>query len=165
MTDRIWAPWRCEYVTDPDKGGCFICDARESDDDAASLVVLRAEHSLIVMNRYPYTSGHLMITPKRHVGSLADMNDQELLEMVTLLRESENVLRDTMNPHGLNAGINIGRTAGAGLVGHIHMHVVPRWDGDTNFMDVLADTTVISQGLVEQRSILAEAFRTRQEQQ
>ena len=161
MTDRLWAPWRSEYVTNPDAGECFLCEARDSDDDAASLVVARAERVFIVQNRYPYTSGHLMIAPYRHVGELAGLEDAEMIDLMRMLRECDAVLRERMKPHGLNVGINIGRTAGAGLIGHLHVHVVPRWEGDTNFMPVFADTGVISQGLEEQHKVLSEAFARR----
>jgi len=161
LTDRIWAPWRVEYVTNPDKGGCFLCEACESDDDAECGVVHRGKAALVVQNRYPYTSGHLMIAPYRHVGELGELADDEMCEIMTLLRESEAVLTEVLKPHGLNCGINLGRVAGAGLVGHLHMHVVPRWDGDTNFMALFADTTVISQGLAEQHALLSDAFAKR----
>jgi len=158
LTDRIWAPWRVEYVTNPDKGGCFLCEARDSDDDEQCGVVCRGKDVFIVQNRYPYTSGHLMIAPYRHAGELGEMTPDEMNEIMALLRDSEAVLGEVMSPHGLNCGINLGRVAGAGLVGHLHMHIVPRWDGDTNFMALFADTTVISQGLAEQHKLLAEAF-------
>ena len=161
MTERIWAPWRSEYVTDPDKGGCFLCEARESDNDKASLVVHRGAKAFIVQNRFPYTSGHLMVAPYRHLGGLSGLDDDEMLEMMRLLRDTEAVLHEVMKPHGLNIGVNLGRTAGAGLVGHIHTHIVPRWDGDTNFMSIFADTAVISQGLEEQYGLISDAFRNR----
>jgi ATP adenylyltransferase len=157
----MWAPWRSEYVTDPDKGGCFLCDARDAKDDKAAGVLLRRGKTFVVQNRYPYTSGHLMIAPYRHVGHLAALDDDELCGMMSLVRDCEGVLTDAMKPHGLNVGINLGRTAGAGLVGHIHMHIVPRWEGDTNFMAVFADVGVISQGLEEQYELLSAAFARR----
>jgi len=158
LTERVWAPWRSEYVKNPDKGGCFLCAARDSKDAAASLVVARRRLAIVVMNRYPYTSGHLMIAPLRHVGILTELTDAEMLEMVRLVRDCEAVFRKVMRPHGMNVGINVGRAAGAGLVGHLHVHVVPRWDGDTNFMTAFADTGVISQGLPEQLRLLTSAF-------
>ena len=147
---RLWAPWRMEYITSekrPDKGKCFLCLDAGSDDKA--LVLVRKPAAFVIMNRYPYSNGHVMVVPNRHVGSLEDLGDEELLEMMRLVRTVSTVLRQEMSIEGLNVGINMGKAAGAGLEDHIHIHVVPRWLGDTNFMPVVGETKVISEHLYE----------------
>jgi ATP adenylyltransferase len=146
----IWAPWRRKYVTSEAAAtGCVFCRALERAAQPDSLVVHLAPLSLVVMNLYPYNSGHLMIAPRRHVGRLADARTDELTEMMGLARRLESVLAEAYRPQGLNLGMNLGRTAGAGVLDHIHLHVVPRWDGDTNFMKVVADTGVIPEDPLE----------------
>jgi len=147
---RLWAPWRMEYITSekrPEKGKCFLCLDAGSDDKA--MVLLRKPAAFVIMNRYPYSNGHVMVVPNRHVGSLEDLGDEELLEMMRLVRTVSTVLRQEMSIEGLNVGINMGKAAGAGLEDHIHIHVVPRWVGDTNFMPVVGETKVISEHLYE----------------
>ena len=147
---RLWAPWRMEYITSekrPEKGKCFLCLDAGSDDKA--LVLVRKPAAFVIMNRYPYSNGHVMVVPNRHVGSLEDLGDEELLEMMRLVRTVSTVLRQEMSIEGLNVGINMGKAAGAGLEDHIHIHVVPRWVGDTNFMPVVGETKVISEHLYE----------------
>ncbi|HUJ70059.1 MAG TPA: HIT domain-containing protein [Syntrophorhabdales bacterium] len=147
---RLWAPWRMEYITSekrPEKGKCFLCLDAGSDDKA--LVLVRKPAAFVIMNRYPYSNGHVMVVPNRHVGSLEDLGDEELLEMMRLVRTVSTVLRQEMSIEGLNVGINMGKAAGAGLEDHIHIHVVPRWLGDTNFMPVVGETKVISEHLYE----------------
>lgn len=148
-TEGLWAPWRLEYIKRTDEAGCFLCRILESDDDRTNLVLKRGRHGVILMNRYPYNNGHLLICPYRHVADVGLMNADEKLEMMELLAESIDVLKSTVRPDGFNAGINLGNAAGAGLEEHVHMHVVPRWNGDTNFMPVLADIKVIPQALLE----------------
>jgi ATP adenylyltransferase len=156
---RIWAPWRMEYITGASGGrekGCFLCI--DGKDDEKALVVERVRNAFVVMNRYPYSNGHLMVVPERHVGSLEDLSDEELLTMMRLVRRSSSILTKEMNANGLNVGINMGKAAGAGLEEHIHIHIVPRWFGDTNFMPVLGETRVISEHLYETYRKLKERF-------
>lgn len=153
MPKPLWAPWRLEYVQHADEGpGCIFCSA---DDD---LLVARGEHALVVLNKFPYTSGHLMVAPVRHVGDLAALEDAEALEIHRLSTAALAALRATYAPDGFNLGWNLGRVAGAGVVDHVHLHVVPRWGGDTSFMPVLADVKVIPEHLDETRRRLAEAW-------
>jgi len=146
---RLWAPWRMEYIRLPRQEGCFLCNAFAAGDDRAHLVVYRGELCAVILNRYPYNNGHLMIAPYRHVPDLAAMTREERVEAMELLHRSIQILGELMSPDGFNAGLNLGSCAGAGLVGHIHLHVVPRWNGDTNFMPVIAGTKVIPQSLDE----------------
>jgi ATP adenylyltransferase len=142
MTEALWAPWRLEYVQGgADAEGCIFCAAGA--DEGHDLVVRRGEHAYVVMNLYPYSNGHLMVAPYRHLAGPGDLAEGERAEMWSLLDESVRALTEAMSPHGFNAGINIGRVAGAGVEGHLHLHVVPRWNGDTNFMPVLADVRVM----------------------
>ncbi len=146
---RIWAPWRMEYITSekkPGKGGCFLCD---SGDDDASLVLVRKPTAFIIMNRYPYSNGHVMVAPTRHIARIEELADTELLEMMSLVRTISTVLKEELSIDGLNVGINMGKAAGAGLEEHLHIHVVPRWFGDTNFMPITGETKVISEHLYD----------------
>lgn len=149
--DRLWAPWRIPYIRDIGKSdGCFLChNLAHPEEDAENLVLWRTERCLVVLNRFPYNNGHLLIAPARHVAVLEETSDEEMLELVQLVRESQRALSLTIKPHGFNVGLNFNRCAGAGLPGHMHIHVVPRWDGDTNFMGVCSDTRVISQSLID----------------
>ena len=148
---NLWAPWRMKYIRDlADSGGCFFCDyLKTPDKDRENFVLWRTGNAMVVFNRFPYNNGHLLIAPKRHIADLDDATDKELLEMMKLIRESKKALSTAVKPHGFNVGMNFGRCAGAGLPGHMHIHIVPRWDGDTNFMHVCSDTDVISQSLTE----------------
>lgn len=148
---NLWAPWRVEYIQGLSKSSdCFIChNLKKPQDDDKNLVLWRSDRSIVVLNRFPYNNGHLLIAPVRHIGELEQATDEELLEMVKLIRESQKALSLAIKPHGFNVGMNFGRCAGAGLPEHLHIHVVPRWDGDTNFMSVCGDAKVISQSLVE----------------
>ena len=142
--EQLHAPWRHTYVTSKEKpDGCVLCRALEAAQAADSLVVHVAEHCFVVMNLYAYNSGHVMITQRRHVGRLQDATPEELAEMMALARRLEGVLGDVYKPDGLNVGMNLGRAAGAGVADHIHLHMVPRWNGDTNFLSVVGDTRVI----------------------
>lgn len=142
--ERIFAPWRAEYVTSQAaEPGCVLCRALEGAGREGSLVVHVAELSFVLMNLYPYSAGHLMIAPRRHVGSLTAATEAELSEMMALARRLEGVLEQAYRPEGVNLGMNLGRPAGAGVPDHIHLHVVPRWSGDTNFMTVVGGTRVI----------------------
>lgn len=148
MSECIWAPWRLPYVvSDKQPSGCFLCSGAGSGDDARHHVVHRTEQTLTVLNLYPYTNGHLLVAPLAHKASLAELNDDEMLQCTQVIRRMIEVLGQTLHPHGYNIGLNLGKVAGAGLPGHLHWHVVPRWDGDTNFMPALAAVRVIPQSL------------------
>jgi ATP adenylyltransferase len=148
---NLWAPWRIPYIKGLEKSeGCFLCrNLAHPEQDAENLVLWRTDKSLVVLNRFPYNNGHLLIAPARHIADLDDARDEEMAELMKLVREAQRALSMTINPHGFNVGLNFGRCAGAGLPGHMHMHVVPRWDGDTNFMNVCTDTDVISQSMAD----------------
>jgi len=149
--DQLWAPWRLSYVVtakapaaeDP----CFICQGLAADNDRENLVALRTPLSVVFLNRFPYNNGHLLVAPRGHKGGLDELTSAELLETMETLRRMVGVLDAVMKPAGYNIGLNLGHTAGAGLPGHLHWHIVPRWNGDTNFMPVLADVKVIVQSL------------------
>ncbi|MBU4200485.1 MAG: HIT domain-containing protein [Verrucomicrobia bacterium] len=145
--ERLWAPWRMDYILKSREPGCFLCEIAQSGEDQKNLVLRRGEVCLLVMNRYPYNNGHLMVAPYRHVDSLEAMDDKERLEMMTLSSLACTALKKAAHPDGFNIGINLGVTAGAGLKDHIHLHIVPRWEGDTNFMPVIAEVKVIPQSL------------------
>jgi ATP adenylyltransferase len=160
MTDRpLWAPWRIEYITGPKDGECIFCAAAaDGQTDPAHQPIDRSEHCLTILNAYPYAPGHVMVAPVRHVGVLEDLTDAELLETMQLARRSIRAIRNAMSPDAFNVGFNLGKVAGAGIVNHLHMHVVPRWEGDTSFMPVLADTNVIPQALDATRDLLVAAL-------
>lgn len=152
MSDRIWAPWRAQYVRGDSgvprtQSGCFLCDALASDQDRENLLVWRREKSIVMLNRFPYNTGHLLVAPRLHRGTLGELEGNELFEPVDTVRRMTQVLDRFMKPHGYNVGLNQGSAAGAGLPGHLHWHIVPRWDGDTNFMPVLSDSKVIVESL------------------
>jgi len=159
--ENLWAPWRINYIQGLDKTiGCFICsnrDAPQKDDE--NLVLWRTDKSIVVLNRYPYNNGHLLIAPLRHIPDLDQAGDEEMLEMTKLVRESQKALSLAIHPHGFNVGMNFGRCAGAGLPGHLHIHVVPRWSGDTNFMNVCGNADIISQSLIELLAMLRQASK------
>jgi len=157
--ENLWAPWRLKYIQGLGEGspktGCFICrNLQNPQDDDKNLVLWRTSRSIVILNRFPYNNGHLLIAPVRHIADLSQASSEELLEMISLVRESQKVLSLAIKPHGFNVGMNFGRCAGAGLPDHLHIHVVPRWDGDTNFMSVCSDTKVISQSLAELLELL-----------
>jgi ATP adenylyltransferase len=149
---RIWAPWRMKYITGesakPDKG-CIFCLKPKQKNDGGNHILQRGKKAFVMMNLFPYTNGHLMIAPYRHVGDFKKLTGAELLEMMKLAQQCQKAMERCMRPEGFNLGFNLGRTAGAGIEDHIHLHLVPRWNGDTNFMPVLSDTKVISEGLEE----------------
>ena len=158
VTRQLWAPWRLEYVQAADEpAGCVFCLARDGDDDER-LVVHRGARAFVVLNKFPYSSGHVMIAPARHVGELGDLDDDEALEIHRLATGALAALAATLGPDGHNLGWNLGRVAGAGVVDHVHLHVVPRWAGDTNFMPVLADVKVLPEHLSATRRKLADAW-------
>jgi len=158
---RIWAPWRLDYVKDASKDSaeqCIFCAKPAEDDDEANLIVHRGERCFVILNLYPYTNGHLMVAPYGHVASLPEIDVETLAEMMALAQQAMLLLEEAYAPHGYNVGFNQGRVAGAGVEHHIHMHVVPRWGGDTNFMPVLADTRVMPQTLEQTYETLKGRF-------
>jgi ATP adenylyltransferase len=161
--DQLWAPWRLAYIANPKPAGaddeCFICKGLGEADDRTNQIVERGPRSVILLNRFPYNNGHLLVAPIAHKGHLRDLDDSEALEMQQTLARLMNVLAEAMRPDGWNVGLNIGRFAGAGLPGHLHWHLVPRWNGDTNFMPVLTDTRVISQSLESLYDLLVKGLR------
>jgi ATP adenylyltransferase len=144
---RLWAPWRMEYIEAPKADECIFCAAAESDDDAERYVLARGEHCFVLLNAYPYTNGHLMVAPYDHVPSLEELAEETLFELIALTRRSLTVIREAYGPEGFNIGVNQGKVAGAGVEQHVHLHVVPRWGGDTNFMPVIGDVRVLPQSL------------------
>jgi ATP adenylyltransferase len=156
---QLWAPWRLEYVAGADEQeGCVFCRAAAGDDETG-FVVRRGEHAFALLNRYPYASGHLMVAPYRHEREFGELSSDEALDMHRLAATAIGALADAMRPQGFNLGWNLGRIAGAGVIDHVHLHVVPRWAGDTNFMPVLADVKVIPESLQETRRKLAAAWQ------
>lgn len=148
--DQLWAPWRLAYIAKPPTpkpDECFICSGLAANADRENLIAYRGPRTAVVLNRFPYNNGHLLIAPAAHKGRLDQLESAELLELMETLRRMVSLLQELMSPDGFNIGLNLGRAAGAGLPGHLHWHVVPRWDGDTNFMPVLTDAKVISQSL------------------
>lgn len=167
MTDfqkNLWAPWRMEYIGDIEASaaeGCFLCRAFASPrDDELNHVLWRSAQTLVVLNRFPYSSGHVLVAPAVHAAQPEDLPDQVLLELMRRTRDAKRVLEAALGAQGFNIGLNLGRCAGAGLPDHLHLHVVPRWNGDTNFMPVLGDTKVIPQSLVEVRRLFLSAAQT-----
>ncbi len=158
MTRQLWAPWRLEYIQQADElDGCVFCTAASGEDEEM-LVVRRGTSAFVLLNKFPYASGHLMVAPYRHVGDFAELSDDEALEIHRLAEQGIAALSETFGPQGYNLGWNLGRIAGAGVVDHVHLHVVPRWAGDTNFMPVLADVKVLPEHLTEARAKLAAAW-------
>ena len=150
MSASIWAPWRLEYIQSVtgEKSGCFLCDAsRNTDHDRSNLIIARTDIALLMLNRYPYVNGHLLVAPYAHVAQLEDMPPEHRAALMELAVHGQRLLELGMNPQGFNIGINIGRCAGAGLPGHIHLHIVPRWNGDINFMTTVGQVRVIPEAL------------------
>jgi ATP adenylyltransferase len=156
---RLWSPWRSEYVTTAGEGeGCIFCDHLAAGDDAKAGILYRAAKTFVVLNAFPYNTGHLMIAPKRHAGELLELEPDERAELMDVTCTSVEVIREGMSPHGFNVGMNLGRVAGAGIPGHLHMHVVPRWGGDTNFMPVVGKTKVLPEMLADTDAKLRPLF-------
>jgi ATP adenylyltransferase len=157
--ERLWAPWRMEYITENPRPGCLFCRVIEHPDDQdAALVVWRPEGALVMLNKYPYNPGHAMVAPVAHVGGLEDLDDEQTTALMRALKRTVNVLKAELKPEGFNIGANIGRVAGAGMPDHVHLHVVPRWNGDTNFMPVLGEVKVVNEHLLQTAAKLSEAF-------
>jgi ATP adenylyltransferase len=161
--DQLWAPWRLAYVKNyrvpSTNDSCFICEGLAGRDDRSNLIVLRTERSVVVLNRFPYNNGHLLVAPRAHKAGLDALDRGEIVETQETLRGMVRLLDGLMHPQGYNIGLNLGVVAGAGLPGHLHWHIVPRWNGDTNFMPVLADTKVIVQSLETLYDLLVEQLR------
>ena len=158
---RLWAPWRMEYIksVQDDDQECIFCQKPKQTDYKENLIVYRSDQSFVIMNKFPYNNGHLMVVPYNHESDLTKFNDEVLLDIQHLLQLSIQALNETMNPHGFNIGINLGRSAGAGIDDHLHYHIVPRWNGDTNYMPVLAGTKVISEALEDSWQKLHISFK------
>lgn len=157
----LWAPWRIQYVTAPKAGGCFLCDKAQAGpaEDVANLILERGVACYVLLNAYPYNSGHLMVAPYRHVADLSDLTAAELAEIMSLTLKAKAVMVSCMHPDGFNFGFNLGKAAGAGVPGHVHGHLVPRWIGDTNFMPVVGDTRVVPQSLLDTAAYLRQAWK------
>jgi ATP adenylyltransferase len=155
---RLWAPWRMEYIESEKSDECIFCAALASDDDAAKYVLHRGERAFVVLNAYPYTSGHLMVAPNEHVDSLERLDGETLLELMRLTQRSLAAIRESYGPDGFNIGVNQGQVAGAGVEDHVHLHVVPRWAGDTNFMPVVGGARVLPQSLADSYDALKPLF-------
>ncbi|HEY5621807.1 MAG TPA: HIT domain-containing protein [Pontiella sp.] len=160
MDKRIWAPWRIEYILSSKEDGCFLCRMIAEKNDRENLLLKRGKTCFVVMNRYPYTGGHLMVAPYRHLEHLKDLTAEERAELADLSIDAVEILKTALKPDGLNLGYNLGEAAGAGLKDHIHQHIVPRWTGDTNFMPVLSGTRVMPQALTELYDQLYPLFNT-----
>jgi ATP adenylyltransferase len=155
----LWAPWRIEFILGEKESECFLCNKLEcTDTKEETLIVARGEHVFIILNRYPYNSGHLMVVPYRHIGDICDLNNAEKLEMMNYLILAKKALTAVMNPDGFNVGFNLGSAAGAGLEEHLHQHIVPRWNGDTNFMPVFSGSRVVPEALEKTAEKIREAI-------
>ena len=145
--DRVYAPWRSEYFTMSKDSGCLFCKVQNESDDAKVGILKRGKYWFIILNTFPYTSGHIMVVANRHINCLGEIEDEEGKELIKMMAEAEYALDSVYNPDGLNVGANRGAAAGAGIIGHLHFHIVPRWVGDTNFMTSIAETRVVSEEL------------------
>jgi ATP adenylyltransferase len=159
MTKALWAPWRMAYIGGVRRDGCLLCALPQEEADRANLILHRGPTAYVVMNRYPYNNGHLMIVPYRHCDDLSQFSPEESLELMAAVQRATQVLAQAFGAEGFNVGINLGRAAGAGIADHVHLHVVPRWAGDTNFMPVLADTKVMPDYLEASYDRLAPFFQ------
>ena len=156
---RLWAPWRMQYVSAADNGQtCVFCDHLQAGDDVGAHILHRAERTFVIMNAFPYNTGHVMIAPVRHVGELSDTTSEERAEMMEVTHLSTEVIGRALAPHGFNIGMNLGTVAGAGIPGHLHVHVVPRWGGDTNFMTTVGETKVLPEDLTDTDAKLRPLF-------
>ena len=155
---HLWAPWRIKYIEKGIDKGCILCEKPAAGKDEDNLILYRGKHNFILMNLYPYNSGHLMVAPYRHAAAIDELTDEERNEHFKLVSLGVSVLKKVMKPEGFNIGLNIGRVAGAGVDKHIHSHIVPRWNGDTNFMPVIGDTKVVNEALEETYKKLKKEF-------
>ena len=161
--ERLYAPWRMQYIRQGtlDSDECFLCKKQKETKDIENLILFRCEFNFVLMNLYPYSNGHLMIAPNRHIADYELLTEHEIAETGKLTKILISVLKDKMAAQGFNIGYNLGRTAGAGCDTHLHLHIVPRWNGDTNFMPVLSDTKVISESLVDTYKLLLQAIKVK----
>jgi ATP adenylyltransferase len=155
---RLWAPWRLEYIKSDKTGECIFCTRPASDDDESSLIPHRGERCFVMLNAFPYTNGHLMVAPYEHTARLQDLDEETASELMSLTQRSLRALDNAYHPDGYNVGVNLGTIAGAGMADHVHLHVVPRWAGDTNFMPVVADTRVMPERLEDSYRTVRDAF-------
>ena len=156
--ENIWAPWRMDYILNEKENSCIFCDKSKENEDKKNLILLRKNLCFVIMNLYPYNNGHIMIAPYRHFGNVTEANREESLEIFETMQDCVKILEKTFKPDGFNIGINLGRVAGAGIKDHVHLHIVPRWEGDTNFMPVLADVRVIPEHISKTYNTLKENF-------
>ncbi|MEZ5163864.1 MAG: HIT domain-containing protein [Fimbriimonadaceae bacterium] len=162
MAEQLWAPWRFDYVKKADetnRDGCIFVDLPAQDNDEENLILFRGKTAFIILNRYPYTSGHLMAAPYKHTAEISDLSDDELLEIHQLVRDAMKWIKAVYHPNGFNVGLNVGLAGGAGIPSHLHWHIVPRWEGDTNFMTSIGNTRVIPEDLAISYRRLKEASR------
>ncbi|MGQ4808786.1 AP-4-A phosphorylase [Candidatus Entotheonellaceae bacterium PAL068K] len=162
MGDIVWAPWRMQYIRSEKEAACIFCDKPPQHRDAENLILWRGSTVFVMMNRYPYNNGHLMVVPHAHVASLSDLYAPQRAEILDLTACCENILQHALHPNGFNIGMNLGAAAGAGIAEHLHMHIVPRWQGDTNYMTVVGDLRVIPQHIDQTYQMLAPHFRALQ---
>jgi len=155
--DRVYAPWRSKYFSMEKGSGCLFCEIQKREDKDV-MILKRGEHWFVILNSFPYTSGHVMVVANRHFEKLSEITEEEGRELITLLKECEKAIDEVYKPDGINVGVNRGSSAGAGIVGHIHFHIVPRWQGDTNFMTSVAETRVVSEALEDSYSKLLPYF-------
>lgn len=160
MMKRIWAPWRMDYILDEKPCGCIFCLGGQSAQEREDLILFKSPLSLVMLNRYPYTNGHLMAAPLRHTSDLDSLSGEEMLDLFRIVRLCRKVLEVEASPQGFNIGLNLGRAAGAGIEDHLHVHIVPRWNGDTNFMTTVADVRVVPEGLLTAYDRLYPHFAT-----
>jgi ATP adenylyltransferase len=145
--EQLWAPWRLEYIVGSKTEGCIFCEFPKKDEDEKHLILYKGKLAFVIMNAFPYSNGHLLVAPYRHTGDITELDDDENLELMKLTHKCCKALREIARPDGFNIGINLGEAAGAGIADHLHLHIVPRWNGDTNFMPVFADVKVIPEAL------------------
>lgn len=157
--ERLWAPWREKFILCEKEPGCFLCRTSREKQDRKNLILFRGEKCFVILNRYPYNNGHLMIAPFRHVGKLEELKAEELTEIWKTAQLCVRALKSGLKPKGINLGMNLGKVSGAGVGDHIHLHIVPRWQGDTNFMPIFAETKVISVGLSNTYRLLKKELR------
>ena len=157
--NHLWSPWRMKYIENHEKEeGCVFCNAQAKEDSAANLIAFRGQHAFVILNLYPYTSGHLMVVPFEHIATLEDLDVTTRAEMMELTSQCMTVLRKTYKTQAFNIGANIGEAAGAGVPGHVHIHIVPRWGGDTNFMSALGETRVLPESMEDTYRRVREGF-------
>jgi len=147
--DRLWAPWRMEYLMADKPDGCIFCEKAAEDDDRKNLILLRSTSSFVLLNAYPYNNGHLMVAPYTHAATFGELGHEERCDIMETLARAEDILERAFHPQGMNMGVNLGHCAGAGVPGHVHVHILPRWEGDTNFMPVIGETRVVPELLIQ----------------